>query len=106
AARELRAGSSEVVNGSTEQSSAAAGLAAAIEELSVSITHVADSAGVADGITREARNAANQGEQKLSSMVEGMQRIAAEIGDASSAVTDLAGRTREISNVGRIIQEI
>ncbi len=106
AARELRAGSSEVVNGSTEQSSAAAGLAAAIEELSVSITHVADSAGIADGITREARSAATQGEQKLSSMVEGMQRIAAEISDASSAVTDLAGRTREISNVGRIIQEI
>jgi len=106
AARELRAGSSEVVSGSTEQSSAAAGLAAAIEELSVSITHVADSAGVADGITREARSAATQGEQKLASMVEGMQRIAAEIGDASSAVTDLAGRTREISNVGRIIQEI
>ena len=63
-------------------------------------------AGVADGITREARSAATQGEQKLSSMVEGMQRIAAEISDASSAVTDLAGRTREISNVGRIIQEI
>ncbi|MFX5522422.1 hypothetical protein ABTD78_24440, partial [Acinetobacter baumannii] len=32
AARTLRAGSSEVVSGSTEQSSAAAGLAAAIEQ--------------------------------------------------------------------------
>ena len=106
AARTLRAGSSEVVSGSTEQSSAAAGLAAAIEQLSVSITHVADSASVADGITREARSAASEGENKLNSMVDGMQRIAAEIRDASSAVSDLAGRTREISNVGRIIQEI
>lgn len=106
AARQLRAGSSEVVSGSTEQSSAAAGLAAAIEELSVSITHVADSASVADNITREALSAASEGEAKLVSMVAGMQRIASEIGDASSAVSDLAGRTREISNVGRIIQEI
>ena len=106
AARTLRAGSSEVVSGSTEQSSAAAGLAAAIEELSVSITHVADSAGVADGITREARAAASDGERKLASMVAGMQRIATEISDASTAVSDLAGRTREISNVGRIIEEI
>jgi methyl-accepting chemotaxis protein len=106
AARTLRAGSSEVVSGSTEQSSAAAGLAAAIEELSVSITHVADSAGVADTITREARTAAQDGETKLNSMVEGMQRIATEITEASAAVTGLAGRTREISNVGRIIQEI
>jgi methyl-accepting chemotaxis protein len=53
-ARSLRAGSTEVVNGSADQSSAAAGLAAAIEQLSVSITHVADSAGVADAATREA----------------------------------------------------
>ncbi|WP_018412844.1 methyl-accepting chemotaxis protein [Methyloversatilis thermotolerans] len=106
AARTLRAGSSEVVHGSTEQSTAAAGLAAAIEELSVSITHVADSAGVADSITREARSAASEGEQKLDSMVQSMQRIVTEIGDASAAVTALAGRTREISNVGRIIQEI
>jgi methyl-accepting chemotaxis protein len=106
AARSLRAGSTEVVNGSTEQSSAAAGLAAAIEELSVSITHVADSAGVADAVSREARSAAMDGERQLIAVVDGMQRIAGDISDASTAVTDLAGRTREISNVGRIIQEI
>ncbi|AOF80357.1 methyl-accepting chemotaxis (MCP) signaling domain protein [Methyloversatilis sp. RAC08] len=106
AARSLRAGSSEVVEGSTEQSSAAAGLAAAIEELSVSITHVADSAGVADAVSREARSAAMDGERQLHAVVDGMQHIARDINDASTAVTDLAGRTREISNVGRIIQEI
>jgi methyl-accepting chemotaxis protein len=39
-------------------------------------------------------------------MVDGMQRIASEISAASTAVSDLAGRTRDISNVGRIIQEI
>ncbi len=106
AARSLRADSTEVVNGSTEQSSAAAGLAAAIEELSVSITHVADSASIADGLTREARAAAQDGEQKLARMSEGMQHIARDIGEASGAVSGLAGRTREISDVGRIIQEI
>ena len=106
AARSLRADSGAVVDGSTEQSSAAAGLAAAIEQLSVSITHVADSAGTADRITREARSAALEGESKLAGMGENMQRIATEISDASAAVAGLANRTREISNVGRIIQEI
>jgi methyl-accepting chemotaxis protein len=105
-ARSLRAGSTEVVNGSADQSTAAAGLAAAIEQLSVSITHVADSAGVADAATREACAAAQDGERTLNDMVEGMQRIASEIGAASTAVSGLAGRTRDISSVGRIIQEI
>ena len=105
-ARSLRAGSTEVVNGSADQSTAAAGLAAAIEQLSVSITHVADSAGVADCATREACAAAQGGERTLNNMVEGMQRIASEISAASTAVSGLAGRTRDISSVGRIIQEI
>jgi methyl-accepting chemotaxis protein len=106
AANVLRAGSVEVVDGSTEQSNAAASLAAAIEELSVSITHVADSAGVADTVSHEARSAAMDGERKLIGMVDGMARIAHDISEASAAVTDLAGRTRDISNVGRIIQDI
>ncbi|MCE1187076.1 MAG: methyl-accepting chemotaxis protein [Rhodocyclales bacterium] len=106
ASRQLRQDSDEVLAGSTTQSESAAALAAAIEELSVSITHVSDSADIARNITQQAQSHANDGSQQVRRMVDGMQGIANEISQASQAVNLLSERSARISNIGKIINDI
>ncbi|MCA0187168.1 MAG: methyl-accepting chemotaxis protein [Proteobacteria bacterium] len=106
AAREVRLGSDQVVNSTTAQSEAAAGLAAAIEELSVSITQVSDSAAVARDFTQQAQGHADDGSDKVRIVISGMDRIASEIGKAGEAVNLLSERSARISNIGKIINEI
>ncbi len=106
AAHAVRLGTSEVFDGTTTQSEAAAGLAAAVEELSVSITHVSDSAATAHDITQQAQRHAEQGGSTVRQMTEGMNRIAGEIDEASAAVNLLSERSARISNIGRIINDI
>ncbi len=106
AAREVRLGSDQVVNSTTAQSEAAAGLAAAIEELSVSITQVSDSAAVARDFTQQAQGHADDGSNKVRVVISGMDRIASEIGKAGEAVNLLSERSARISNIGKIINEI
>jgi len=105
-ARTVRLGSDQVVNGTTSQSEAAAGLASAIEELSVSITHVSDSAAMARDITQQAQVHADDGGLKVRNMIDGMDRIADEINKAGEAVNLLSERSARISNIGKIINEI
>ncbi len=106
AAREVRLGSDQVVSSTTAQSEAAAGLAAAIEELSVSITQVSDSAAVARDFTQQAQGHADDGSNKVRVVISGMDRIASEIGKAGEAVNLLSERSTRISNIGKIINEI
>jgi len=105
-ARTVRLGSDEVVNGTASQSEAAAGLASAIEELSVSITHVSDSAALARDITQQAQAHADDGGLKVRNMISGMDRIAQEINKAGEAVNLLSERSARIFNIGKIINEI
>ncbi len=106
AAREVRLGSDEVVSATSTQSEAASGLASAIEELSVSITHVSDSAAIARDITQQAQSQADDGGAKVRDMIGGMDRIASEIDKAGEAVNLLSERSARISNIGKIINEI
>ena len=106
AAREVRLGSDDVVSATCTQSEAASGLASAIEELSVSITHVSDSAALAHDITQQALAHADDGGAKVRDMIGGMDRIASEIDKAGEAVNLLSERSARISNIGKIINEI
>ena len=96
----------EVVTSTSSQSEAAAGLASAIEELSVSISHVSDSAALARDITQQAKAHADDGGIKVRNMISGMDRISEEIGKAGEAVNLLSERSARISNIGKIINEI
>ena len=106
AAQSVRLGSDEIVSGSTTQNAAAASLASAIEELSVSITHVSDSAATARDITQQAQNHAENGGATVRRMISGMNRIASEIDNAGVAVNLLSERSARISNIGKIINDI
>ncbi|WP_079435857.1 Cache 3/Cache 2 fusion domain-containing protein [Zoogloea sp. LCSB751] len=106
AARAVRQGSNEVVSSTAAQSEAAAGLATAIEELAVSVTHVSDSAAVARDMTQQAQVHADEGSSRVRSVIDGMGRIAGEIDEAAVAVRQLSERSAQISNIGKLINEI
>ena len=94
-----------VVSGTATQSEAAAGLTAAVEELSVSITHV--STAPPPPTTSPSRpRAREQGGATVRQMTDGMNRIADEIDQASAAVNLLSERSARISNIGKIINDI
>ncbi|MBS0355177.1 MAG: methyl-accepting chemotaxis protein [Proteobacteria bacterium] len=106
AARAVRQGSDEVVNSTAAQSEAAAGLATAIEELAVSVTHVSDSAAIARDMMQQAQVHADEGSGRVHSVIDGMGRIAGEIDEAAVAVRQLSDRSAQISNIGKLINEI
>ncbi|HNB63841.1 MAG TPA: methyl-accepting chemotaxis protein [Rhodocyclaceae bacterium] len=106
AAHSLRADSESIVTSTARQSESASGLAAAVEELSVSITHVSDSAALAREMTQDASAHADDGQHRMREMIDGMGRIAADMDTASAAVNSLSQRSARISNIGRIINDI
>ncbi|HNI81632.1 MAG TPA: methyl-accepting chemotaxis protein, partial [Rhodocyclaceae bacterium] len=106
AAHSLRADSESIVSSTARQSESASGLAAAVEELSVSITHVSDSAALAREMTQDASAHADDGQHRMREMIDGMGRIAADMDTASAAVNSLSQRSARISNIGRIINDI
>lgn len=105
-AQSVRQRSDEVVASTSTQNAAAASLASAIEELSVSITHVSDSAATARDITQGAQRQATNGGDTVRQMIGGMDRISTEIDNAGAAVNLLSERSAQISNIGRIINDI
>ncbi len=105
-AESVRASSDNVVGSTTAQNEAATSLAAAIEELSVSITHVSDSAATARNITQSAQQQAESGGDTVRQMIHGMDRISTEIDNAGVAVNLLSERSARISNIGKIINDI
>jgi len=105
-AESVRASSDNVVGSTATQNEAAASLASAIEELSVSITHVSDSAATARDITQQAQQQAETGGDTVRQMIGGMGRISSEIDKAGEAVNLLSERSARISNIGKIINDI
>ena len=105
-AESVRASSDNVVASTTAQNEAATSLASAIEELSVSITHVSDSAATARNITQSAQQQAESGGDTVRQMINGMDRISSEIDNAGAAVNLLSERSARISNIGKIINDI
>lgn len=106
AADELGQASVSVQDSSTQQSQAASSMAASVEELSVSITHVAENAGEAAGLSSAARESTVQGHQVVSRTVSQMENIAREIGDSADTIMALGEQSRQISSVVGVIREI
>ncbi len=99
-------GAQAVMDSSERQNESASGLAAAVEEVSVSITHVSNNAAEARNIVTEAAAAARRGSAKVTGIVSEFGEIEAAIRDTAGVVHQLGERTSEITNVIRIIKEI
>jgi methyl-accepting chemotaxis protein len=92
---------------STEvQSDAASGVAAAVEELSVSISQIADSSRDATTFSQASSSAADEGTAVVRSTVGGIEALAGRVSASADVVQELEVSSREISAVVKTIQEI
>ncbi len=98
--------SKEIAENSQLQSDASSGMAAAIEELTVSISMVATQAQDASLHTQESRNKADQGAEVILTTVSGIQTISESVREASERIDALRQDSESISSVANIIKEI
>ena len=105
-ATELAGSAKQVAAGSTAQSESAATMAAALEQITVSINHVADRAHEANSLAQDTGERAQQGEQVIGDTTQSIESIAGAVGSASTEMEQLVDRTREIATVVSVIKDV
>ena len=106
AAEAMNSTAQSVMNGSEQQSQSAASLAAAVEQVSVSISHVSTNAGDAERLVTESAAAAHLGNQRVGEVVSEFTGIERDIRETATVVHQLGERTANITQVVQIIKEI
>ena len=106
AASQMATTSSQVATASHQQSEAASGMAATVEEMTVSINHVADRAQEADRISNESGKLAASGENVIGQTASDIQDIASTVHAAADLIHGLEQHSQQISNVVAVIKEV
>lgn len=96
----------QVSSAAVQQSDATSSMAAAVEELTVSVAHISDAASQtqhnSEGVAEKCRN----GETRVMSAAESMKRIATAVGEASHKIRGLEERAVQINSIAASIKEI
>jgi len=104
---ERLAKATEVISrGSKEQASSANATAAAVEEMTVSISHIADSAKNAELMTRDAGQASQRLAGDVAETAEEIARILTTVQQLETVLRELDGRSVQISTVVGVIKDI
>ena len=106
AAADLHASSSMITLASERQSQASERVAASVEELTVSIAEVASNAEATAAISNQAAQAASQEEERARNAIDEMNSIVRRVESAIANIRNLETRSREISKIVQVIQEI
>ncbi|WP_051228758.1 methyl-accepting chemotaxis protein [Paludibacterium yongneupense] len=106
AADEMAAGSTRIAAASRQQSEDSASLAAAIEQMTTSIDHIAARAQEARALALDAAAKADQGGGIILNTVEGIRLIADHVKQASAQVDALRGQGEAIASVVGVIRGI
>lgn len=91
---------------SEAQSQAASGMAATMQELSVSISHVGEQAQEAHSLTAEAGNLASSGTLVISETIEDINEIASVVDGSAALVEELQKHSTLITSVVQTIRDI
>jgi methyl-accepting chemotaxis protein len=105
-AKKLTDSANQIALNSNQESDAVSSMAAAIEELSVTTTHISDQGNTAKRIATSSRSNAEQGAQVVNKTVAGLLTTAQEIEAASTDVSRLGDDASRISEVVKVIKEI
>ncbi|HEU0233937.1 MAG TPA: methyl-accepting chemotaxis protein [Gallionella sp.] len=105
-AEQLAVAARQITENVNHESDAVSGMAAAIEELSVSSTHISDQGSSAKQIADHSRANSEQGAQVVNKTVTGLLEVAQQIETASAEVSRLGGDASRISDVVKTIKEI
>ena len=106
ASRALSASSQQVAAGSAHQSEAASAIAATVEQVTVSINHVAESAQEALQISQKSGDLSDQGSEIIHNAATEMQRIADTVRQTSGSIENLGNQSSQISSIVQVIKEI
>lgn len=106
AAHQLSLSAGKVSAAAASQSDKSAAMAASIEELSVSITHISDSAGQAHGSAEDAGRLANIGTSSASEAVGQMESISSAVMRSAESVQALGDHSEQIAKIVDVIREI
>ena len=106
AADELSDTSRQIAEGSNMQSEVAASMAASVEQVSVSINHVAANASDALHLSNVSGQVSLNGGQIIDSAVAEMNKIAAAVGTTSEVIVTLGRESEQISVVVGVIKEV
>ncbi len=105
-AHDLAISAQRIAENVNHETDAVSSMAAAIEELSVSTTHISDQGGSAKNIATHSRSNAEQGAQVVNKTVSGLLASAQEIETASAEVSRLGQDASRISDIVKTIKEI
>ena len=106
ASARLAAASQQVSQGSADQSEAASSMAANVEEMTVSISHVADRAHEAHNLSAGSGTLAVQGKDVIDKTVQDINGIATTVQNASRLVAELDKDGDRISAVVAVIKDV
>ncbi len=95
-----------IVASSGRQSEAAHATAASVEQLSVSITHIADSVRSAESLTQQSGTLSDQAATKVELASHEIGRIAETVRQLSTTVGELDARSSQISSIVNVIRDI
>ncbi len=103
---ELASAAGKVAKASLSQSDNASSMAAAVEELTVSINQMADNANHARELSLQSGDASRNGGEVIRHTVQEMSKIAGTVTDAASTIQSLGEQSTQISLVVGVIKEI
>ena len=106
AANEMATTSGQVATASHQQSESASGMAATVEEMTVSINHVADRAREAHRLSAESGKLAVSGERIIGQTTNDIQDIAATVHEAAGLIHGLEQHSQQIANVVQVIKDV
>ena len=106
AASRLASAAHQVASGSDDQSEASASMAAAIEELTVSISHVSDRSNEASTLVVHAGAVARNGGEVIGQTLTDIRRIETAVKEAAEIVARLDAGSAKINAVVAVIKEV
>lgn len=106
AAEALQAISRQISSDSDQESESVQATAAAIEQTTVSITHVADSSREASHAAADGARVSERGEQTVREAAAEMNSIASSVGESSILINGLNERAHKISSIVSVIHDI
>ncbi|HEH9399563.1 TPA: methyl-accepting chemotaxis protein [Aeromonas sobria] len=90
----------------TSQQSSTQTMAAAIEELVVSISHLSDNATHADELSKVSANTLEEGSGVIKETLDSIENISTTVGEAAGTISELNGHTQQISEIIGVIRSI
>jgi methyl-accepting chemotaxis protein/methyl-accepting chemotaxis protein-3 (ribose and galactose sensor receptor) len=106
ASQQLREKTEQISQGSQLTAEATASTAAAVEEMTVSISHISDNARETESNSQQAADLATHGEQQANDAAAEIRRISEDIAAAAGLIRGLVDRAREIGSMSAVIKEI